>query len=161
MKNMLSIALSLLIAAIGFIPGGKGYNVGIISNRDKDSPTVIISVDCIEREHCTEINNLDKVTIVSEHGEDDALVGVNGPEDYEVINEDGYSLRNPWHSGACTYGSYIHNNYYHWKECSVCGNINSKASHTWVTYGANYRCSVCGKITSNPGGIQQYDPEMR
>ena len=89
MKNMLSIALSLLIAAIGFIPGGKGYNAGIISNRDKDSPTVIISVDCIEREHCTEINNLDKVTIVSEHGEDDALVGVNGPEDYEVINEDG------------------------------------------------------------------------
>jgi hypothetical protein len=66
---------------------------------------------------------------------------------YTTMVNDGYVLRNPWHSGSCTYPGYQYNASKHWRVCSVCGYQTSKDDHNLVLqYNSTeqwYECTTC------------------
>lgn len=88
MKGLFAAVMSVLMMVSGLIPGGKGYYEAVKERRDNDEISVVMSVDCVERDTEEGMNNMDKITIVFEYGDADEPVGILGPEDYEVINGD-------------------------------------------------------------------------
>lgn len=88
MKGLFAVVMSVLMIASSLIPGGKGYYEAVKERKDNGEMSVVMSVDCVERDTEEGGSNIDKVTIVTEYGDADEPVGILGPEDYEVINGD-------------------------------------------------------------------------
>lgn len=44
-----------------------------------------------------------------------------------------------------TYGTYTHDEDFHWRVCTICGQSTEKEAHHWTTVGTVKKCSICGR----------------